>query len=214
MANLSRRTAEGFQRLIAFSDAVVAIALTLLVLPLADIPDQIRQQTTVGGVLADHWPDIISFAISFIVIWVLWRNHHRMMEYFRAYDRVLFELHFVWLLTIVVLPFATAVLDNDNIDRANVVYIGVLALSILSLVAMAEWGARHPELMEPGEDTDEWLQNRSGLAILLLLVVALVIAIIAPGVSVWPLLLLLLSGPTDRVLRALGLSRRRRTTTH
>ncbi|MXP23278.1 hypothetical protein GIY30_18235 [Gordonia sp. HNM0687] len=65
--------------------------------------------------------------------------------------------------------------------------------------------------MEPGADTDEWLTHRSGLATLLLLVVALVIAIVVPDISVWPLLLLFLADPTDRVLPRLGLTRERGT---
>lgn len=197
----SRRTEEGFRRLIAFSDAVVAIALTLLVLPLADIPDEIADETSVGTVLSDHLSDIVSFAVSFIVIWVLWRNHHRMMENFRAYDKVLFELHFVWLLTIVILPFVTAMMDNRHVDRANAAYIGVLAVSIMSLVAMTAWGRRHRELLIAGEDTEDWLAHRSGVGTLLLLMVALIIAIVVPDADVWPLLLLLLSGPLENLLR-------------
>ncbi|NDZ96044.1 DUF1211 domain-containing protein [Streptomyces sp. SID6673] len=209
----SRRTEEGFRRLIAFSDAVVAIALTLLVLPLADIAREVTQDTTVGDVFSEYLPEIISFAISFIVIWVLWRNHHRIMEHFRIYDRVLFELHFVWLLTIVVLPFATAMLDNRHIERANAVYMGVLAVSILSLVTMTGWGARHRDLLEPGEDIEPWLEQRSGTGTFLLLVVAMVVAIIYPATDVWPLLLLFLSGPVEKLLARLrhrGAERSRR----
>ncbi|WAC54076.1 TMEM175 family protein [Gordonia sp. SL306] len=199
----SRRTEEGFRRLITFADAVVAIALTLLVLPLADIPREISDDTTVGDVLSEYLPEIISFFVSFIVIWVLWRNHHRIMEHFRTYDRVLFELHFVWLLTIVVLPFVTAMLDNEHIERANAVYMGVLAVSILSLISMTAWGARRRELLEPGDDIELWLRRRSGAVTFLLLVVAMVIAIIYPETDSWPLLLLVLSGPLEKLLARL-----------
>ncbi|MGC5255588.1 TMEM175 family protein [Gordonia sp. DT218] len=199
----SRRTEEGFRRLIAFSDAVVAIALTLLVLPLADIPREISEDTTVGDVFSEHMPEIVSFFVSFIVIWVLWRNHHRTMEHFRTYDRVLFELHFVWLLTIVALPFVTAMLDNQYIERANAVYMGVLAVSILSLVSMTAWGARRRELLEPGDDIEPWLRRRSGTVTFVLLVVAMVIAILYPETGSWPLLLLVLSGAVEKLLARL-----------
>ncbi|MEE3849553.1 TMEM175 family protein [Gordonia sp. LSe1-13] len=202
-----RQTEEGFRRLIAFSDAVVAIALTLLVLPLAEIPGEIRDSTSIGAVLRDHQPALVSFAVSFVVIWVLWRNHHRMMENFRAYDRTLFELHFLWLLTIVVLPFATALMDNIHIERANAVYIGVLAVSVLSLVAMTEWGARHPALLDDNADTGVWIAQRTGLASCVLLAVALAIAIAFPKVGVWPLVLLFFSGPLEQLLRRLRRAR-------
>lgn len=99
-----RRTAEGFRRLIAFADAVVAIALTLLVLPLAEIGKEVGSDTTVVAVFRDHSSEIVGFLISFFVIWVLWRNHHRTIEYFDAYDRVLFDLHLVWLFTMSCCP--------------------------------------------------------------------------------------------------------------
>ncbi|RPA02559.1 TMEM175 family protein [Gordonia sp. OPL2] len=196
-----RQTEEGFRRLIAFSDAVVAIALTLLVLPLADIPEQVREDTSVSDVFSGHLQAIVSFLISFVVIWVLWRHHHRTMEHFRAYDHTLFELHFVWLLTIVVLPFVTALMDKRAIAYSNVLYIGVLAISILALLAMVAWGRRHPELVVSDDATDSFLRSSSGAVTFALLVVALVIAAIFPTSGVWPLLLLLLSGPIDGALR-------------
>ncbi|HEY3480343.1 MAG TPA: TMEM175 family protein, partial [Streptomyces sp.] len=101
------RTERGFERLITFADAVVAIALTLLVLPLSEIASELSQDTSVGAVFSQNGSAFGSFALSFVVIWVLWSAHHRTMEYFHAYDGVLLQLTLVWLLTIVLLPFVT-----------------------------------------------------------------------------------------------------------
>ena len=108
----NRQSAEGLSRLIAFADAVVAIALTLLVLPLVDIANDLREDSSVADVVSDNSIELVSFIISFGVIWILWRQHQQTMEYFRAYDRTLINLHFIWLLTIVALPFATALIDE------------------------------------------------------------------------------------------------------
>ena len=88
-----------------------------------------------------------------------------------------------------------------SFEKSFAAYIGVLAVSIMSLVAMTAWGRRHRELLITGEDTEDWLAHRSGVGTLLLLMVALIIAIVVPDADVWPLLLLLLSGPLENLLR-------------
>ncbi|MGV9713882.1 TMEM175 family protein [Gordonia sp. NPDC003424] len=198
-----RRSAEGFRRLMAFSDAVVAIALTLLVLPLTEIATEWHEETTVWQVLGDNWSAILSFLISFIVIWVLWRDHHRVGEYLRTYDKVLLNLNFVWLLTIVILPFATALIDQDRIERASVLYIAVLAVSILTLLAMGWWASRHRELLEAGPDVEAWIRRGHGTGTAVTVVAALIVAIAVPASGSWPLFLLFLSGPVEWVIARL-----------
>lgn len=195
------RTREGFTRLITFADAVVAIALTLLVLPLTDLANEEIHEDNFGRFIADHYMVVVSFLISFTVIWALWRNHHRTIEHFVAYDDTLFKLHFVWLLTIVILPFATAVLDNSDMRWANVFYIAVLGVSIASLIAIARWGVAHPELLEADATTKVWAAGNRGTGALITVAAALIVAIVVPGVNAWPLLLLLLAAPIDALLR-------------
>lgn len=198
----SRKSEEGLSRLIAFADAVVAIALTLLVLPLVDIANDLPEETSIGEVVSDHSLELTSFFISFVVIWILWRQHHQTMEYFRAYDRVLVNLTFVWLwlLTIVVLPFATAMVDDSRVEWATVLYIGVLAISVAALVAIGQWGHRHRDLLVDDEATDRWTRSSGGWGTLLALAVALAIALVYPKSGNWPLLLLVLTDPIERLL--------------
>lgn len=194
------RTREGFTRLITFADAVVAIALTLLVLPLTDLAGEEIDEDNFAEFINDHYPVVLSFAISFAVIWVLWRNHHRMFEHFVAYDNALMRFHFVWLATIVVLPFATALLDNTDLKWANAFYIVVLGVSIGSLMAMARWGINHPELLDDDPDTLIWRQQRGGYGSLIALTAALIISLVMTSAGSWPLLLLLASAPLDKVI--------------
>ncbi len=194
------RSGEGLSRLIAFADAVVAIALTLLVLPLVDIANDLREETSVAEVVSDHSLELTSFFVSFVVIWILWRQHHQTMEYFVSYDRVLVNLHFFWLLTIVALPFATAMVDGSRVQWANVLYIGILTASVAGLVGIAQWGHRHRNLLADDETTDEWTKSSGGWGTLLVLVIALIIALVYPKSGNWPLLLLLFTDPIERTL--------------
>lgn len=197
-----RFTSDGLSRLLAFSDAVVAIAMTLLVLPLTDLAADVRDGTTLGELLwSDNSLQFASFLISFAVIWVLWRNHHSMMEHFVRYDRVLVDLHCIWLLTIVILPFGTALLDDSDVRWANVLYIVILLVSVAMVVSMAHWGRRHPELLADDPATERWRADTTdGLGTSVTLILALIVAIVIPGIGSWPLLLLLLSGPVERLL--------------
>lgn len=104
----------GLERLVYFSDAVLAIVITLLVLPIApevDLPEA-------GGGLARQvwalWPRVLSFVISFLVIGQLWIAHHRMFEVVRRYDQRLLWLNLVTLLTESFMPFPTALLGAHS----------------------------------------------------------------------------------------------------
>ncbi len=66
------RSGRGFERLITFADAVVAIALTLLVLPLVEIPAELGADSSLADVFTEHRGQIGGFLLSFVVIWVFW----------------------------------------------------------------------------------------------------------------------------------------------
>ena len=188
------RTERGFDRLLTFADAVVAIALTLLVLPLSEVAADLRgRDVDVGTVVSDHGEELGAFVLSFVVIWVLWTLHHRIMEYFRAYDGVLSRLTLVWLFTIVVLPFVTQLLTGEQYSRGAVpVYDGVLLISSLSLSAMAWWGQRHPELLEDSDEVRTWRAEPVVPVVPVLLLIAMVLAIFVPAIGSWPLFALVL----------------------
>jgi uncharacterized membrane protein len=115
-------------RLAAFSDAVIAIAMTLLVLGFA-VPRGLSESNFVAA-LAHLWPQLFSFALSFWVIGRFWRSHHRMFQYVRAYDDRLPIVNSLFLLAVVFLPFPTAVL-GDYLDyrAAFVFYAAGVALA-------------------------------------------------------------------------------------
>jgi uncharacterized membrane protein len=89
----------------SFSDGVIAVAITLLVLDLA-VPDP---GTThhLAHALGSRWPSYAAYAISFITIGIIWINHHVMIGRLRQADRLILILNLILLLTIGLLPFAT-----------------------------------------------------------------------------------------------------------
>lgn len=198
-AAADRRTTEGLRRLIAFTDAVVAIALTLLVLPLTDLASEPLGEPTFAAFVDAHQDILIAFAISFTVIWVLWRQHHRLIEYFASYDPTFIRMHFVWLATIVVMPFTTALISVPTVKWASSAYIGVLLISVGMLALMRFWGIRHPGLLEPGDSADEFAREGVEYASLVLLTIALIISLIWPATEELPLLLLFLGIPLGKL---------------
>ncbi len=192
------RTPRGLERILLFTDAVVAIAITLLVLPLVDLVPEIRG-ASVGTLLSDHGDQLGAFALSFVVIARLWLTQHRIFERVAVYDTTLVRLTLVWLFTVVFLPFPTELLATGNGDGASALYIGTLLASSLALGATGAWVDSHPDLQvadASGAESDE-----SHWTTPVLFAAALVITVLIPSLGVWPLLLLLLSGPIDAIRR-------------
>ncbi|HLQ82185.1 MAG TPA: TMEM175 family protein [Bacillota bacterium] len=119
-----------------FSDAVIAIALTLLILPLMESVYEIDGGSTAAWVLAEAGP-LINFLVSFAVIATMWSFHHGSFARVRAVTRPLLLLDLGWLATIVFLPVATALTNATEPDvLQHLFYIGTMLLSSVLLVAI------------------------------------------------------------------------------
>jgi uncharacterized membrane protein len=92
-------------RLEAFSDGVIAVAITLLVLNLV-VPDPLKTHD-LAHALGTRWPSYAAYVISFVSIGIIWVNHHAMLSRLREADHTILLLNLLLLLTIGVLPFAT-----------------------------------------------------------------------------------------------------------
>lgn len=184
-------------RLVFFTDAIVAIAATLLVLPLVDeassffAPDP-RPPTS--EFLSEIAPSLVAFGISFAVIVRLWSVHHRLFATVVATDGALIALNMLWAFTIVFLPLPTEITAiSGNDDRAAVaLYIGTMLVSCLVMLALEVHLRRTPDLVTARPALEPIV------AVTLLFGVALVLGVLL--VSYLPLLLLLLSGLVGRVL--------------
>lgn len=89
------------ERLNGFSDAVMAVAITLLILTL-DVP-KVSDLGELGAKLRELWPDFLGFLISFLIIGYFWVAHHLMFNYVKRSSPGLLWLNLAFLLFIVVL---------------------------------------------------------------------------------------------------------------
>ena len=175
-------------RVIAFSDGVVAIAITLLILPLTDIEP--AEGATLVNVAADNAGALFGFALSFAVIANYWTNHKDVFRPVRRHNPRLVLLNMLWLAAIAFLPFPTSLIENGLDGGFGTLYIStLLAVSVLNLL-LANHLARHPELTD-GQATAESRQHVvASLFSVAALIVALVISLFSPSAGIWALLLL------------------------
>ncbi|WP_162931065.1 TMEM175 family protein [Streptomyces sporangiiformans] len=136
------------ERLVFFSDAVVAIALTLLALELP-VPHG-RSDAEVWGAFREHLPDYVMFLLSFAVIAALWASHKWLFGRIGAFSPRLLWLNFTWLLGIALVPFATKVLLEDSPYQISaVLYAAVVGGTGLALINMVRH-CRVRGLLRPG----------------------------------------------------------------
>jgi len=187
-------------RLLTFVDAVVAIAITLLVLELVELTAEVGHRTSVGEMLAKNQPAIWGFLLSFAVIARLWFVQHRALAHVIAGNRRLEFWLVVWTVTIVFLPFPTALVARaPNQPATKILYIGTIAVSTL-ILALVNLALTPHRVVTDGQDTADVAAPLVNVALLL---VALVVTLAVPATSYFPMFLLVLDGPVLRVLRRL-----------
>jgi uncharacterized membrane protein len=136
-------------RLVAFSDGVFAITITLLVL-------EIKPPTDYGNLLhglAVLWPSYLAYALTFLFIGQVWVNHHVMFDHIRSADRLILLLNTLVLMVVAFLPFATSVLAgamrSGHGQRVAVVFYGLaFAVTALTFNAVWQYASRHRLLSE------------------------------------------------------------------
>jgi uncharacterized membrane protein len=97
------------QRLEAFSDGVLAVAITLLVLELVVPPPAVHRHGNLAHdlVAAARWPHYVAFVVSFITVGIIWINHHAMIRRLRIVDHTIMIMNLLLLMSVVTLPYTT-----------------------------------------------------------------------------------------------------------
>jgi TMEM175 potassium channel family protein len=142
---------KALDRLVAFSDGVFAIAMTLLVLNLT-VPTITGSAEHVNEVLwdrlRDQWPELLSYAISFWVIGRFWLIHHRVFRLVRRADGLLLTLNLLLLGFIALIPWPTEMLGRYGDTTTAVVAYSVVMVCVGVSSAMLTWHIQSSGLMD------------------------------------------------------------------
>jgi uncharacterized membrane protein len=121
------------ERLVFFSDAVFAIAITLLVLEIK-VPHLEHKEEAFGPALAGLFPQFFAFALSFLVIGRFWMSHHQLFDSVQSYSPKLLWPNLFYLMAIAFMPFATALL-GDNLAMFGPALFYNVTLLVIGLLA-------------------------------------------------------------------------------
>jgi TMEM175 potassium channel family protein len=141
-------------RLESFSDGVIAVAITLLVLDIM-VPTlrESARGVHLGHELARHWPNYAAYVISFITIGIIWMNHHAMIGRLARADHSILMLNLVLLLTIAVIPFGTSLAaeylrESHGAKLAVGLYSGIFLTMATAFAALnRQILLRRPEML-------------------------------------------------------------------
>jgi uncharacterized membrane protein len=203
----------GAERAKAFIDAVVAIAMTLLILPLMESVSVVAAKGEGAAQwLAGQGDQLLAFVLSFVIIAVFWMNHHRVFSRVHLVSTPLLWITMGWLLTIVWLPVVTAMVGQmaSGAPLLTGMYIGSMLLTEVTTIGTLFYLRAHPRMHDIEHDRMiRWIAI--ALAMIVLFAVSLLVAVALPAISYYALFLLFLTRPVDMVVsRILRVPRRAR----
>jgi uncharacterized membrane protein len=169
-------------RLEAFSDGVFAVAITLLVLEI-----HVPTGEHLWHDLKEEWPSFAAFFVSFWVIGIIWVNHHGVFDHLKRADRGVLYLNLLLLMTVVFIPFSTALMaehlkSGADEEVAALVYSGAFLALAIAFGLLWTYITMHRESLGV-ELTDEQVR-RTTLVFLIgnpFYAVAVVFAFISPA---------------------------------
>jgi uncharacterized membrane protein len=171
----------------AFSDGVIAIAITLLILEIA-----IHPPGTALEQLWREWPAYLAYIISFLTIGAAWLAHTAMTDDLDRVDAILLRINLILLLFVTFLPFPTRLigegLRDPESERVFVTLYGLTLLAMrLMLSALDSYAAREHLYVSKGDEEDEadlHRDRRKLLPVLAGYVIAILIGLALPVVAV------------------------------
>jgi uncharacterized membrane protein len=176
-----------FSRIVAFSDGVFAIAITLLVLQI-NIPAHLPQGTTLFEEIVDQETDFIAYAISFAVLGKLWLAHHRFFAAVERFDSVLMGLNLFYLAWIVLVPFTSEVLGDHGDESAGVIlYAIVLAAVSLTFQVQIGYSSRNSLLRPQLREVERRVIGPANFLFAAVFLLSIPVALVSPlaGILMW-----------------------------
>jgi uncharacterized membrane protein len=187
-----------FSRIVAFSDGVFAIAITLLVLNL-NVPDDVRNGEF-GAALWEQRQDFFAYALSFAVIGRFWVVHHRFFGEVTGFDGRLIGLNLFYLAWIVLIPFSSQVLGGHGNNTASVVLYASNMVGVVLAGALMFTDAQRAGLTRTStEDARE--ARRHSLWIALVFGATIPVAFFSPSLATYCWIALLFTPTLGRISR-------------
>ncbi|CAB4903043.1 unannotated protein [freshwater metagenome] len=182
-------TGRSLDRVINFSDAVVAVAITVLVLPIVDIQGPTDTHSMLS-VLSDNSDQLIAFGLTFLILFILWQGHHRVFENFVAIDNTIMWINAGWLATVAFLPWPSRLIDvSANSAGAGWLYCLTLFLNAVFLHFIYQHGRKHPGYLTNVDLWSSWVSISFVFAVAFGIMV--IASILVPAMALWLLFLLL-----------------------
>lgn len=167
----SRDERKAVDRISSFSDAVFAVAITLLVLNL-NIPGKLAE-VDIPGELLSLGEEFFAFALSFAIIGLFWVAHHSIFHYIERHDGGLLWLNLLFLMCIVFVPFSTSLISKYSDSRVVVIfYAASMAVTALAFCLLWWYASSGGRLV--GDDLDPLVREHILFAYLVVAAVFLV----------------------------------------
>lgn len=173
-------------RLEALSDGVFAIVMTILVLEISvPLITGTSANTELRRRLLEMWPQFLAYGVSFLVLGVIWINHHLMFHHIKLADNRLVWINILMLMFVALVPFSTSLLGEYGETQTAVVVYGANILLCLIMGGLL-WAYATGEYRLVDRDIDPRLVRRTKMMFLitaLLFLLAIGIAFISPIAS-------------------------------
>jgi len=171
-------------RVLALTDGVFAIIMTLLVLEI-QVPKLDPGETLTYAFLHELWPNIVVFVISFVLTGLYWVGHRDMFNLVRGVERGLVWLNILYMLPVALVPAAAALLGTYSRDAFAIRIYGLL-LILIALMRLVLWyyiSTRRHLLIEHVPPRTLWTGAFTQLALILVYFIAMLVADVAPRLS-------------------------------
>jgi uncharacterized membrane protein len=178
-----------------FSDAVFAIAMTLLIIGVR-VPSG-TTANTLGDALRGLGPSFASYGISFIVIGLHWLGYHRQVHVMDHLDGGALFITLLFLMSVAFLPFPTLLLNNDFGPVAVIFYAASMAVTGLLLAALWLYAGRRGLLRDVDARLDRYNTVRAIYAPLIFLL-SIPVAVAAPTAATYMWILVFVGRPILR----------------
>ena len=172
------RKKPGPERLSAFSDGVIAIIITIMVLEL-----KVPHQATLAAVLA-LWPVLVSYALSYLIVAMIWVNHHHLLLYIRHADSLILYTNLLLLFLVSLIPFFTEYMAETRMAPFSTAIYAANFVTVAAAFMLFE--GRVAQQIEPDDfeiQRVRRLAHRRNKVALVLYAVAVPLAYVHPALT-------------------------------